>query len=396
MIARAALSAVALLMLVSGAFGVVGGFFPRLPVVGPFGLVLNTGYPWILFALVTSGCLAGIAVALGGRKTMAMLVVNAVVLAGAGWIGFRFVSFATDHGASYDLLRAANGFPPIRYADAKVDVAQVDGVTLRAELWLPDGAGSAPKGSMPAVVFVHGGAFQAGFPGTRPLLMEALDRSGIVAIDIEYRLAPPPTWDKAPADVLCALAWLRGAAELPMVDPERVVLAGESAGGSLALVAGYAAGTAEIASSCPELGAPVTPAGIFAIAPTADLAGIWEDGTITDVSGGRFPEAYVGGTPTQFPDRYDAAEPFRLLRADLPPTLILAGEIDRLVHVDRLEALAVRIRQAGADVQLLIAPFSGHGFDGEPNSFGDQLAEVLLPRFVRNPNGRERDSRATR
>jgi len=147
-------------------------------------------------------------------------------------------------------------------------------------------------------------------------------------------------------------------------------------------VAGYAAGTDAIASSCPNQGEPVVPAGVLAIAPTADLAGIWEDATIYDGPGRRFPEAYIGGPPTQYPDRYAAASPFRLLRPDLPPTLILTGEIDRLVLVRRSIELADRIRAAGASVELLVAPFAGHGFDGEPNSFGNQLAEGLVPDFV--------------
>lgn len=385
--ARALLASVALLMLLPAAFAVVGGFASRLPVVGPFGLVLNTGYPWVLGDLVVSTLLSGLTVVLGGRKTRALFGLSVVLLAGAVFIGYRYASFASAHGATYDLVRAANGFPPIAHADAKVVFATVDGTPLRADLWLPDAAATAPAASLPAVVFVHGGAFQGGFPGTRPLLMEAIDSAGFVAIDIDYRLAPPPRWNEAPADVLCALAWLRTAEELPIVDPNRVVLVGESAGGSLVLLAGYAAGTSAIQSSCPEHGEPIVPAGILAIAPTADLRAIWQDATISDYGGSRFPEAFIGGSPDQFPERYDAAEPFRLLRPDVPRTVILAGEIDRLVHDERSIALVDRIRASGANVELLLAAFAGHGFDGEPNSFGDQLVETLVPNFVHEVTG---------
>ena len=232
------------------------------------------------------------------------------------------------------------------------------------------------------MVFVHGGAFQGGFIGTRPTLLGAVRSGGIVGIDVEYRLSPPPRWDQAPADVLCALAWLATASELGTVDPRRVVIVGESAGGSLAMVAGYAAGTDTIASSCPDVGPPVVPVGVFVIAPTADLEGIWQDASIRDFSGNRFPEGYIGGTPAQFPDRYEAAAPFRLLRPDLPPTVILQGETDHFVLLDRSVSLADRIRATGAQVELLVAPFAGHGFDGEPNSFGDQLSETLVRDFV--------------
>jgi len=379
---RALLSAISLIVLIPVGFAVVGGFLPNLPVAGPFGLILNTGLPWIVGAAGIGTGLAGLAVVLGGRKTSVLLVVGLVLLAGSGVIAYRFVSFAEQHGASYDVVRAVDGFPAIPQPDKNVTFANVDGQDLHADLWLPPAGPASETGGLPAVVFVHGGAFFGGGPGTRPLLMGALRSAGIVAMDIEYRLSPPPRWNQAPGDVLCALASLGSVDGLEGVDPSRVVVVGESAGGSLALLAGYAAGTDHIASSCPGAGAPIVPAGVVAINPTADLAGIWADATIYEKPGERFPEAFIGGPPAQFPDRYAAASPFDLLRVDLPPTLLLQGEIDRLVLVQRTTELADRIRAAGSSVELVVAPFAGHGADGEPNSFGDQVSQVIVRDFV--------------
>jgi acetyl esterase/lipase len=379
---RALLTAISIVVLIPPAVSVLGGWFPNLPSVGPLAAVINTGLPWLLITAGIATGLSGLAVALGGNKASVLLVLSLAVLLGAVGIAYRFTTFAQANGATYDLVRAIDGFPPIPEPHTEVVFATVDGVELKAGLWLPADAPAAAPKSKPAAVFVHGGAFIGGFLGTRPTLLGALARAGVVGIDIEYRLAPPPRWDQAPGDVLCALAWLPNAPELAMVDPQRVVLVGESAGGSLALMAGYAAGTDEIASSCREQGPPLVPAGVFAVAPTADLEGIWNDKSVYEFDGGRFPEAYIGGTPAEFPDRYAAAEPFRLLRPDLPPTVILTGEIDRMVHLERSTELAERIRAAGAQCELLVAPFAGHGFDGEPNSFGAQLAEAIIPQFV--------------
>jgi acetyl esterase/lipase len=380
--ARALLSAVAVILLIPTGLVVMAGFFPRLPTLGPFGSVINTGLPWILGTAVLTTALAGLPLALGGRKVVVLFLVALLTLGGAIFMSYRFVSVAGENGATYDIVRAVDGFPSIPEPTSHVVYATVDGSDLRADVWLPAGTTSSEDKTRPAVVFVHGGAFIAGAPGTRPLLLAALTKAGIVAVDVDYRLAPPPRWDQAPGDVLCALGWLATAKGLAMVDPRRVVIVGESAGGSLAMMAGYGAGTDGLESSCPELGEPIVPAGVVAIAPAADLAGIWTDRTISDYAGDPFPEMYIGGSPDEYPERYEAAEPFRLFRADLPPTLILAGEIDRMVRLERVTSLVDGIRAAGSSCELIVVPFAGHGFDGEPNSFGDQLVEGVLPAFV--------------
>ena len=171
---RALLTAFSVIALIPAGIAVAGGFLPRVLPVGPFGAVLNTGLPWVLAAAALAAALAGIAVALGGRKTVVLLGACLVTLAAAGFIGYRYVTFAADHGARYDPLRALDGFPPIADADQTVTFATVDGVELHAGLWLPDGAATAQPGSLPGVVFVHGGAFQGGALGNRPTLLEEL------------------------------------------------------------------------------------------------------------------------------------------------------------------------------------------------------------------------------
>lgn len=362
---------------------VAGGYFPRADPVGRFGHLLNADLPWIFAAAVAATLLAGAAIVLARKRIGVLLIVGVVVVLATGFVGYRFMSATAQNGATYDLGRAISDKPALPQPTDRVVFASVDGVELHADLWLPLGSDEAAVGSLPAVLFVHGGSFISGGPGTRPFLLDTLAKAGFVGIDIEYRLSPPPRWNQAPGDVLCALAWVPSVDGLPMVDASRIVLGGESAGGSLALVAGYAAGTDDIASSCPDAGSAPKPAAVVAIAPAADLAGIWADGTIFDLQGRLFPEAYIGGAPAEYPDRYEAASPFRLLRAGLPPTLIVAAEGDRFVHLERITSLVDRIRAAGSDCDLVVAPFTEHGFDGEPNSFGDQLVEPVITRFVR-------------
>ena len=379
---RGLLTAISVVILIPVGIVVLGGYFPGLPSVGPFASLINSSLPWLLAAAAVATGLSGLAIVLGGNKASVLFAVALAALLGSIGITYRYATVAAAHGASYDLIRAIDGTPPIPAPDQQLVFATVDGADLRADLWLPPGVSASSAGSLPAVVYVHGGAFIFGTVGTRPLLMGAIRDAGIVAIDVNYRLSPPPRWDQAPADVLCALSWLKTAPELAVVDLAKVVVVGESAGGSLALVAGFAAGTDAIGSSCAHLDPPVVPAGVVALAPAADLAGIWEDATIFGYDGRRFPEAYIGGSPAEYPDRYAAASPFQMLRADLPPTLIVAAEADRMVLLSRVTSIAEQIRAAGSQCEVIVAPFTGHGFDGEPNSFGNQLTEAVVVDFV--------------
>lgn len=90
----------------------------------------------------------------------------------------------------------------------------------------------------------------------------------------------------------------------------------------------------------------------------------------------------MGGTPSELPDRYTMASPFRLIRAGLPPTLLITGETDHLVLRPRVTSILDALKSAGSEVRLLIVPFAEHGFDGLPNAFGAQVEESIVPAFV--------------
>lgn len=380
---RALLTSIALVALIGPAVVLLGAFVPFVPEIGRLVAILNEGLPWIWAGILVAALLAGLAVVLGGRRfTLLLLAACGIAALGAGVVTWRYATFAADHGAGFDLLRMAGQPAGTRTADARVTYAEVEGQPLHVDLWrstASDGGGTVGASGRPAVVYVHGGSFVAGGTGMRPDLFASLADSGIVVVDVQYRLAPPPRWQDAPADVLCALAWLRGAAEAEGIDPGRVVVMGESAGGSLALLAAYSAGTNELAPSC--TGEAIVPAGVIAVAPAADLAGIWADRTLV-LADGPFPEPYIGGSPSQYPDRYAAASPFRLMRANLPPTLLLAGERDHLVRLPRVQSIADALAVAGARYRLLVVPYADHGFDGVPNSYGAQVELGIVRAFV--------------
>jgi len=133
--------------------------------------------------------------------------------------------------------------------------ARPEGEELKLDVWRPpDGSGGSPAAERgrPAVVVVHGGGWRSGNRGEFPLWNAWLADKGYVVFDIDYRLAPS-NWQEAPADVACAVGWVKENADRYGVDPGRVALMGRSAGGHLALHAAYTRGPAVPTPGC---GAP--------------------------------------------------------------------------------------------------------------------------------------------
>jgi acetyl esterase/lipase len=384
LLVRSLLTSVSFLLIAIPAIVVFGGSVPQAHVIAGFGRLLNPDLPWLAAGAVAALVLALGAVRLGGaRFTRILALVCAVVLVALAIVGGQFAALAAAHGATYDVLRQARAQAPIdRAADETLAYAEVDGGTLHAGIWRPAAAtaGADSAGLRTGVLFFHGGGFTTGWLGARPYLFAALADRGLVVVDVEYRLAPPPRWKDAPGDGLCALGWLQVKARELGIDPARIAVMGDSAGGNLALMAAYAPGSATgPASSCEFEPAP--PAAVVAVHPVADLAGAWTDlkQLFDDTP---FPEVYTGGTPAEVPDRYEKGSVAHLVRAGLPPTLLLTGVNDALVTVGRVRALADAIRQAGSEVELVEVPFADHGFDSPPNGFGAQLEEQLVPAFL--------------
>ncbi len=383
---RATCTAVAVVILLPTLTIVIGGYLPRLPIVGPFGGLIGPSLPGIMLASLIATILSLVAIGLGGRRISKFVAAIAIVtLVGTTVIVGQVLTLAGRLGATIDIVRAASDAawpgPTAGLAPDRITTfPTVDGSVLAAEIWArPEPQGLTSSANRPGIVFVHGGGFVGGGLRSRPAFFRFLADAGIPVVDVEYRLSPPPRWSDATSDIRCALGWVRGIGTALRIDPAKIVLIGYSAGGNLALMAAYSPRSSTQKSSC-DANAPV-PAAVVAIAPAADLRGIWEDGTI--IAGGLpFPEAYIGGPPDQYPYRYEAATPSGLLRPGLPPTLLIGGANDQLVFPDHTRALAVQLATASIACNLVMVPFGDHGFDGPPNAYGSQLEESILPAYI--------------
>ncbi|WP_282782329.1 alpha/beta hydrolase [Nocardia sp. CC201C] len=250
----------------------------------------------------------------------------------------------------------------------------VDGRELLLDVKLPSGTSDSPR---PAVVWVHGGGWAEGDRAQSPRWHEWLNERGYAVFAIDYRLSPPPRWDQAPADVKCAIGWVKQHAERYGLDPERVVVAGASAGGNLALVAAYS--DDRVQPSCAVTDTAVR--AVAALYPATDLRAGWHDPDL--VAGTReLLRDYTGGTPEQVPERYAAAAPVSYVRPGLPPTLLMHGTRDHVVPHAQSAQLARLLAAAGVAHELLSIPYGEHAYDINWGDWGTQLSRHAFDRFL--------------
>jgi cation diffusion facilitator CzcD-associated flavoprotein CzcO/acetyl esterase/lipase len=198
-----------------------------------------------------------------------------------------------------------------------------------------------------AVLYLHGGGFVTGSPrGFRGLAAALSTVAGAPVWLADYRLAPEHPYPAGLDDAVAAYRALL-AAGLPA---ERIVLAGDSAGGNLALSAVLRLRAA---------GDPL-PAGLVLISPWLDLALTGE--SITGQAGvdAVLREPWLRGCARAYRRDRSPADPLFADLAGLPPTLVLAGERELLVSDS--DRFVERARSAGLEVTYHRWPEMWHDF----------------------------------
>ena len=257
--------------------------------------------------------------------------------------------------------------------------ARPGGEELKLDVWRPpdDSSGSpVAERDRPAVVVVHGGGWRSGNRGEFPEWNAWLAQKGYLVFDIDYRLSAS-NWQEAPADVACAVGWVKENANRYGVDPGRVALMGRSAGGHLALLAAYTWGPAAPTPGCEAPGTRDT--GVAAVAafyPPTDLARLSRQGYLGGI------DRFLGGAPGAVPGRYRLLSPVSRVDPGDPPTFLAHGGDDDIVPPEESEHLAGRLREAGVPHRLVELPWANHTFDFSWGGWGSQITRSSLEEFL--------------
>jgi acetyl esterase len=213
-------------------------------------------------------------------------------------------------------------------------VLPVDAGGVPARLYRNGGQDPAP-----VVLYAHGGGWVMGDLDTHDGLCRHLAAaSGWAVLSVDYRLAPEHPYPAPLDDLWRALAWIRGpGAARHGLDPARVAVAGDSAGGHLAAVTARRARDAKIALAGQILICPV-------IDPAADYPQL--DGYGLGREEMRFFwDAYAPpGVDRDHPD----LDPMRADLAGLPPAMVITAELDVLCA--EAERYAAALLAAGVPV----------------------------------------------
>ncbi len=213
------------------------------------------------------------------------------------------------------------------------------GPANRLDIWAP--AGTGPDARLPVIVFFYGGGWHSGARADYGFVGRSLAAAGFLVVIPDYRLVPAAKWPDFLEDSAAATAWVRRNIAAHGGDPERIALAGHSAGAynaaMLALDPQWLAAAGESAAHL---------RGVAALAGPFDFLPLEAGGSAAKAMGHVRPLART--------------QPINYVRGDAPPMWLASGADDTTVLPRNSIALANAVRAAGGDAAVVSYVGMGH------------------------------------
>jgi acetyl esterase/lipase len=263
---------------------------------------------------------------------------------------------------------------------SNVEYAEHGGTKLTGDLYLPKGVAKAPL-----IIAVHGGGWQNGSPAAYKYWGSFLAKKGYGLFAIKYRLGKAGIYPGAVYDVKAAIQFARAKGADLGIDPERIGLWGDSAGGHLVSLVGLAADqfTSEYrddphAATSAQVKTVVSFYGVY------DMLAQWQHDQIARPRD-QIAEKFLGASPMQNRRVYFDSSPISYATIDRSRArfLLVNGTADDIVDPAQAQAFQTALNQAGIFVRRIVIPGAGHffssdPFENEPTSYGATVAPRAL------------------
>lgn len=260
---------------------------------------------------------------------------------------------------------APDSTPPVwkalehRRSVYRTSVRYGDSPSQLLDVWRPKELPAQPAPVMifvPGGAWVHGGRILQGYA-----LMSHMAELGWVCLSIDYRVAPNHPWPQHITDVKTAIAWARANVDKFGGDRNFVAIAGTSAGGHLAALAGLTPNDAEYQVDLPD-GSDTSVDAVVGIYGRYD----WEDRSTVERA--RFVDflerVVVKRKIAKRPEIFRNASPIARIHDSAPPFLVIHGGGDTVIPVQQARDFVEKLGNVSrSPVSYAELPGAGHGFD---------------------------------
>ncbi len=215
----------------------------------------------------------------------------------------------------------------------------------------------------PTLLFFHGGGWIVGAKEARTFAVAPYIAMGLNVVTVQYRLARVAPAPAAVEDCRCALKWVLSHAKEYGIDPQKIVVAGDSAGGHLAMTTAFLPASAGLEHACSRtehLGpTPVT--GDMKVAAVLNWYGISDVRELLDGPNMRTYTVTWLGSALNREEIATRVSPMTYVRAGLPPVLTIHGDADPTVPHQQSVRLHQALSEKGVPNELLTIPGGKHG-----------------------------------
>ena len=244
------------------------------------------------------------------------------------------------------------------------EYACYEGIPLRFDFFRPDA-----ERLLPLLVFIHGGGR---ISGDKTMYREEAAwgcAQGFACCCPEYRLAPLHPFPAAVWDVQTLIAHLRGRHEELGIQPDRIAVVGNSAGGHLAAMTALLTEPLTVEDTAPTDLPPSAAVQANAAVALCPITNLVEPESTHYAIAMEFLEQFIGCGFAECPERWRLASPLSHVTSASAPMFIAHGENDDIVPPAQSQALCDALASAGVRHECLLLPHEGHSFTIEAWQF---------------------------